>query len=170
MSLTGLVMIVASFSPWEKFEQRLSYKYSPPIYNAPVETSKLKSSILLSLVNSERKKQKLPEIKVDQNLEYIAYLRAKDILENQEFTHEATISGKTMGVLVEKLTPIYSTVWENLAIGKFPNEEDVVTRWRASPKHNEVMLSSATSGGAYVFDGSFYGNEVSVVALILGLE
>jgi len=73
--------------------QRYYYLTNPPIYNTPQEKTSIISAQLLSLLNEKRQKRNLKLLKENKMLDYVAYIRAKTILDTQDYSHEATQSG-----------------------------------------------------------------------------
>lgn len=148
----------------------LFYQYNPPVYNTPPESTKLNSATLLDLINQKRSETKLKPLIMNQTLKFIAYLRAKTIIDTQEFTHEATRSGLMYDVVAKKVGYPYKRLKENLAIG-FKKEESVLNGWMNSKKHAEIILANDVSEvGIYSLEGNFYGINRIVTVLIEGEE
>ena len=148
--------------------QKYYYRFNPPTYNPPPEKTSINSTRLLNLLNEKRQKRNLKLLKENKMLDYVAYLRAKTIFDEQEYTHEATRSGLTYSTVADKLGYFYASLGENLAIG-YTNEEQIITDWEKSKKHADIMLKNDyTEAGIYTLGGNFYGKSGNVTVLILG--
>lgn len=114
----------------------LYYKIHPPIYEIPKESF---SEELLTAINKERAKEKLPSFKTNNTLNFIAYQRALIIQDTDDFSHAATKSGKTFVYFANELGYPYRWLGENMA-KKVNSVEEIVSRWMASPKHRDNLL------------------------------
>ncbi len=141
-----------------------------PVYNFPTESTEISSIKLLELINKERALKDLPPFEENNTLSYIAYLRATDILENQEFSHEATRSGLKYNTIAKKVGYPYKEIKENLALG-FNSEEEIIDAWKKSKKHAENLFAAGNYNvGMYSKKGIFNGKDKIVTVLILGIE
>ena len=94
---------------------------------------------LLSLINEERKKNNLSELVIDEKLQNIARLKAKDLVENNYFSHISP----TMGTPFEMLKSnniSYKTASENIAGNS--SIEGAVSSWMNSDSHKKNILSN----------------------------
>lgn len=161
----GLIGVV--IGSWETIP-KLYCHYNPPVYNPPQDATKISSEKLLTLINQERQNKRLTPFQENKTLAYIAYLRAKNIFDTQEFTHEATRSGLTSDKLAIKIGYFYESLSENLAIGS-GTEKEIVEAWKQSKKHAEIMFTNEVlDAGVFSQGGLFYGDEKIVTVLILG--
>ncbi len=72
-------------------------------------------------------------------LDASAKVKADDIIKRQYFAHTAP-DGKTVSTLVDAQGYAYIQIGENLALGQFTSDADVVLAWMNSPEHKENML------------------------------
>jgi len=147
---------------------RVYYRFNQPVYNPPPETTEISSTKLLLTINQKRNDKGLDPFKENLTLSYIAYLRAKAIVDTQEFTHVATISGLTDTRIADKLGYFYQNLRENLAID-YKTEDQIVKAWERSEKHAEnIFTGEALDAGIYSLSGDFFGKNKVVTVLILG--
>lgn len=101
-------------------------------------------------------------------LDKSAQVKANDIIARQYFAH-IDPSGKGVGDLVTDQGYTYIKVGENLALGNFKSDEDVVTAWMNSPGHRANILDSAFSDiGVGVAYGMYQGRMVYVAVQHFG--
>jgi len=162
----GLGIVISGWGIIPKFY----YYFNPPVYNSPPDTTKINSEKLLTLINQERQSKGLKPFQKSQTLTYIAYLRAKNIIDTQEFTHEATRSGLSYDKLAIKIGYFYKSLRENLAIG-YETEERIIEDWKRSEKHaKNIFTNEELDAGIYSQEGVFYGDKRVVTVLILGRD
>ena len=164
---SGLMGVI--IGSWETIP-KLYYRFNPLVYNPPPDTTKISSEKLLTLINQERQGKGLKPFQENKTLAYIAYLRAKNIVDTQEFTHEATRSGLTNNKIATRLGYSYNDLRENLAISN-GTEEQIVKAWERSEKHAENIFTNETlDAGIYNLGGDFWGEDRVVIVLILGKD
>ena len=87
-----------------------------------------------------------------------AQVKAEDLLKRQYFAHESP-DGKMVSSLVEDQGYAYIKIGENLALGNFVNDTDVVTAWMNSPGHRANILDAQFSEiGVGVARGLYEGH------------
>ena len=119
---------------------------------------------LLSLINDERKKNNLSELIIDENLQNVARLKAKDLVENNYFSHISPIFGTPFEMLKNNGIN-YKTASENIAGNS--SIEGAVSSWMNSESHKKNILSNEFNyTGLAVVDSIAYGNIV--VELFVG--
>lgn len=91
--------------------------------------------------NKERAKQGLPYLSVDNKLTQAAESKLQDMFKNQYFEHVSP-SGQSVSDVVRKTGYDYIVVGENLALGIFGGDQQVVDAWMASPGHRKNILDS----------------------------
>jgi len=110
--------------------------------------------------NTERKDNGLPPLAESQKLNESALLKAQDMLKNQYFAHDSP-SGEGASELAGKVHYDFIAIGENLAMGSFSSDKDLVDAWMASPGHRDNILNkSFTEIGVAVVKGSFEGKPV----------
>lgn len=119
---------------------------------------------LLSLINDERKKNNLSELIIDENLQNVARLKAKDLVENNYFSHISPTFGTPFEMLKNNGIN-YKTASENIAGNS--SIEGAVSSWMNSESHKKNILSNEFNyTGLAVVDSIAYGNIV--VELFVG--
>ena len=109
--------------------------------------------------NEERKIADLPELKNNSALGVIASLRMEDMFARQYFAHVAPDGSDVKGS-AEEVGYEYITLGENLALGGFKNDEDLVAAWMASPGHKENILKKEYEEiGVAVGEGFYEGRK-----------
>lgn len=128
----------------------------------------LTRSGILSIVNTERISRNLSTMSLNQSLNESATIKAKDILANQYFAHTAP-NGTTVDDLVEDTGYQYLKVGENLALGEFVSDSDVMKAWMASPGHKANILDAQFDElGVGIQKGVYEGATVYVVVQHFG--
>lgn len=119
----------------------------------------------LKLINDYRKKNGLEELKIYSKLQKAAEIKAKDIVENQYFSHNSPILG-TPFELMNKTGVYYNVAGENLAGNISP--EKAVEAWINSTEHRENILEEKyTYTGIAVIESPVYGKVF--VQIFMGL-
>lgn len=110
---------------------------------------------LLKLINAERTKNGLSELKFNEELLKVARLKAKDLVDNNYFSHTSPTYGspfdmmKTYGIT-------YKTAGENIAGNS--SLQGAVTAWMNSEGHRANILSNAYNyTGIGIVDSPKYG-------------
>lgn len=138
-----------NFSPedWEKQSQN---GYVDNAYEA--DTSRYAEEVL-ELVNIERSKVGASPLRLSDDLQYAASIRAKEL--TQVFSHDRP-DGSSCFTAVGDAG--YSTLGENIAAGS-ATPEAVVRQWMNSPGHKANILKSAFSelGVGYCYDSNGVG-------------
>ncbi len=111
----------------------------------------------INQTNVQRQKEGLPALTENQQLNRAAMAKAKDMFQAQYFEHISPI-GKGPGDLAEEAGYMYVAVGENLALGNFKNDAELVQAWMDSPGHRANILSSRYMEiGVAVLKGEFEG-------------
>ncbi len=97
------------------------------------------SAEVVELVNEERAKMGLGELRVDTNLQWAAQARALELI--QSFSHTRPDGSSCFTVLEEYGVTGYVTCGENIAAG-YLNPEMVMDGWMNSPGHRSNILSA----------------------------
>ena len=94
--------------------------------------------IILKEVNIEREKNHLKPLKIDNRLNKIAVIKAKDMAKDKKMSHTSKKFGATFN-LIKKENIHFTKAAENIASGhKTP--EFVVERWLKSKGHHKNIL------------------------------
>lgn len=119
---------------------------------------------LLSLINAERTKNNIPELSIDESIQNVARLKAKDLVEKNYFSHISPTYGTPFEMLKSN-NIAYKTASENIAGNS--SIEGAVTSWMNSESHKENILSNNYNyTGIAVVDSIAYGKII--VELFVG--
>jgi len=130
----------------------------------------LLQSKIISETNSQRQENgNLQALKENTNLDQAAFAKASDIFKNQYFEHISP-AGVDPGKLVESFGYDYIVAGENLILGNFSSEKEVVQDWMNSPGHRANILNTRYSEiGVAIVKGSYKGETVWVGVQEFGL-
>lgn len=111
---------------------------------------------VLALVNAERSKQGLKALQLDQKLNEIATVKAKDMAENDYFSHDSPTYGSPFEMMRSFGVTQYRSAGENIAAGQ-KTPEEVMHSWMNSSGHRANILSASYThlGVGYVKGGSY---------------
>ena len=123
---------------------------------------------IVSNTNNERSKQSLHVLSENTQLDNSAQVKAQDILTRHYFEHTAP-DGTTSSDLASTAGYQYLIVGENLALGNFISDADVVTAWMNSPGHRaNILRADYKDIGVGVAQGQYDGHLVWVVVQHFG--
>jgi len=118
--------------------------------------------------NINRQNNSLPALQENSKLDNSALQKAKDMLEKQYFDHISP-SGKGPQDLAAGADYSYISIGENLAMGNFANDKELLDAWMASPGHRENILNKGfTEIGVAVMAGKFEGKNTWVAVQEFG--
>ena len=121
-------------------------------------------SELLSLINNERNKNNLPNFEIDEKLQNVARLKAKDLVENSYFSHTSPNLGTPFEMLKDNGIS-YKTASENIAGNS--SIAGALESWLKSDNHKKNILSNDYNyTGISVVDSIAYGKII--VELFVG--
>ena len=95
---------------------------------------------LLKLINAERKKNGLGELKFDEELLKVARVKAKDLVDNNYFSHNSPTYGSPFEMM-KSFGITYKAAGENIAGNS--TLQGAVTAWMNSEGHKANILSNA---------------------------
>lgn len=95
---------------------------------------------ILEATNRERVSAGLKPIIAEKRLNDAASEKISDMIEKNYFAHVSP-DGKGAGEWVKEAGYRYILIGENLAMGNFKDEEDLVAAWMASPGHRANILN-----------------------------
>lgn len=123
------------------------------------EVSSLSISGVLAATNKERTSRKVGALKINSNLNKAANEKLQDMFTNQYFQHVSP-EGIDVSNLIRGVGYEYIVVGENLALGNFGGDVQVVTAWMNSPGHRANILDRRFQEiGIAVGKGKFNGKE-----------
>lgn len=121
-------------------------------------------SELLTLINDERKKNNLTPLIIDENLQNVARLKAKDLVENNYFSHTSPTYGSPFEML-KNHNITYKIASENIAGN--PSLSGALDSWISSESHkNNILNNDYNYTGIAVVDSIAYGKVI--VELFIG--
>ncbi len=110
---------------------------------------------LLKLINNERKKYGLEELKFDAELQRVAKAKAMDLVENNYFAHNSPTYG-TPFEMMKSFKITYNTAGENLAGNS--SLSGAVTAWMNSEGHRANILNNTFNyTGIGIVESKTYG-------------
>lgn len=110
---------------------------------------------VFNLINEQRTKNGLSALKIDSEVQNVARIKAKDMVNNNYFSHTSPTYGSPFDML-NSFKVSYKTAGENIA-GNSSNSA-AVTAWMNSSGHKANILNSSFNyTGVGVVNGSKYG-------------
>jgi len=143
----------------------------PPLtFLGPQNNVVLTASKVIEETNIARQENGgLTALKENTLLNEAALAKANDMFKNQYFEHESP-SGVGPGDLVMQHGYSYLVEGENLILGNFSSEKEVVAKWMGSPGHRENILNIRyTEIGVAVVKGQYQGETVWIGVQEFGL-
>lgn len=120
----------------------------------------LNYSAVIEYTNKERIKAGISPLAVNVKLGESAKLKTNDMIINQYFEHTSP-TGVSVSDLGKKVGYDYVIMGENLALGEFATDEELVQAWMNSPGHRENILNKTYKEiGVYVAKGFYKNKEV----------
>jgi len=111
----------------------------------------------------------LQELKENTVLDAVAAAKAQDMFNKQYFEHVSP-SGVGPGDLAQTFGYDYIVEGENLILGNFSSEKEVVDAWMASPGHRANILNTRfTEIGVAIIKGTYKGQSVWIGVQEFGL-
>lgn len=143
----------------------------PPLrVNNSYKNVVLVGSKIVSETNIQRNiNGNLPALFRNETLDKAALAKANDMFKNQYFEHVSP-AGIDPGTLVKSFGYNYIITGENLILGNFASEKDLVAAWMQSPGHRENILNSRyTEIGLALVKGVYKGETVWISVQEFGL-
>ena len=107
--------------------------------NKPTRAKSLDPNEIIKWTNYYRTQNNLSPLAENELLAGAATAKVNDMLDKQYFAHVSP-DGKSVTDLLAAEGYQYKLVGENLALGDFQNEKDLVDAWMASPGHRANIL------------------------------
>lgn len=128
------------------------------------EISVLTVSGVLTFTNSERVNANLQNLSLNAKLSEAALNKANDILAKGYFEHVSP-QGEGPADLAKEAGYSYIAIGENLALGDFENDKDLVDAWMASPGHRANILGKHFTEIGIAVKKGFYEGRMQWVAV-----
>ena len=135
-------------------------KVTIPLVDESVKTLEQE---VLNLVNKERKKNNLPELKLDWEISRVARYKSQDMCEKNYFSHTSPTYGSPFDML-KKFKISYVTAGENIAKGQ-KTAQAVMNSWMNSQRHRANILNknfTKMGVGMYEKNNSIYWTQLFV--------
>ncbi|MEI6660144.1 MAG: CAP domain-containing protein [bacterium] len=125
---------------------------------------------VIELTNENRKDNGgLVALKENYKLDRSAEIKIKDMFHNQYFEHKSP-SGVSVSDLGDKVSYEYIVIGENLAMGDFATDRELVDAWMASPGHRANILNNRyTEIGVAVARGTYDGRSIWMAVQHFGM-
>ncbi len=139
---------------------------------SPVTSNQQEESLTIQGIvyytNIERTNAGLGFLAVDPNLKKSAESKLQDMFKNQYFQHISP-SGEGVADGASKAGYEYIVVGENLALGVFAGDDQVVAAWMASPGHKKNILDKRFLDiGVAVGQGTYQGRKQWIIVQQFG--
>ena len=95
---------------------------------------------IIEETNAQREKFGLLPLKESEILNESAKMKLEDMFKKEYFSHYSP-TGEGIEDLMKKVNYEYIVVGENLAMGNFENDKEIVKAWMESPEHRENILN-----------------------------
>ena len=110
---------------------------------------------VFNLVNQQRLNNGLPALKIDNEVQRVARIKAQDMVNNNYFSHTSPTYGSPFDML-KSFKISYKSAGENIAGNN--NNSSAVTAWMNSSGHRANILNNSFNyTGVGVVNGSQYG-------------
>lgn len=142
----------------------------PPVLSKKNYPESIISAVgILNFTNSQRKTNGLlPPLSQNSKLDKVAILRVKDMFEKEYFEHKSP-SGVGASDIAHDIGYEFILVGENIALGNFASDEDLVQAWMNSPGHRANILNNRyTEIGIATERGLYKGKKVWLAVQIFG--
>lgn len=127
------------------------------------------ASKIVAETNLQRQQNSLPALNQNAKLAAAALAKANDMFNKQYFEHNSP-SGVTPGQLVQNYGYEYIASGENLILGNFKSEAEMVQMWMDSPGHRANILNNRYSEiGVAIVKGVYQGQWVWIGVQEFGL-
>jgi len=105
----------------------------------------------------------------NEKLNAAAKAKAEDMFKNQYFEHVSP-TGVDPGILVKNFSYDFIVAGENLILGNFASEQEIVQHWMDSPGHRANILNNrVTEIGVAIIKGTYEGRTVWIGVQEFGL-
>jgi len=169
-----LPKINQNLSKIEKLTPKTEIKTEPQVFAPPplkIEAKKegfLTQKGIIIWTNIFRKDFGKKPLKESEILDQSAKLKLEDMFENQYFAHISP-EGIELKDLMKDVNYEFIVIGENLAMGNFENNKELVSAWMESEGHRENILNEKFQEiGVAVKKGNFEGKEVWIAVCHFG--
>ncbi len=177
----GEVINILNVSPGELEPKQVIEKLLAPVADREIQTptplklsqqqagSLLTEEGVIQWTNRQREIFGFPPLEVNPKLQETARRKLEDMFRYQYFTHESP-SGKGVGDLMDEAGYEFILAGENLALGDFKDDQDLVQGWMESEGHRKNILNDKYQEiGVAVMKGTYEGRETWIAVQHFGL-
>lgn len=133
-----------------------------------VQGAAVESSLLMQLVNQERRARNIPALLTSQKLVSASSLKSQDMIDRDYFDHVDPDGNYVWGKIVASGYSPYKILGENLAVD-FATSEGMVKAWIESPTHRTNLLhTSFLDQGLAALYGDFQGRYTNLTTSLFG--
>jgi uncharacterized protein YkwD len=137
--------------------------------NIGLKDSLLTQTGVVDLTNAERVKAGAQPLTVNNKLNQAAMAKAQDLFAKQYFEHISP-TGKGPSDLAHSAGYEYILIGENLALGNFKDDQELINAWMNSPGHRANILNPRyTEIGVAVLKGTYKGETTWMAVQEFGL-
>lgn len=131
----------------------------------PIGARAISSTVILELINTERRNIGLAPLQINAKLQSVAQKKASDMALRNYFEHNSP-EGTTPWDLFAQAGYKFATAGENLAVNSLNfSESAIVQGWMNSPGHRAIILDGRhTETGIGIADGMYQGLKAVYVA------
>jgi hypothetical protein len=142
---------------------------APLVAPDEANVSALTVSGVIFWTNFQRITNGIGALKENTTLDKIASRKLQDMFSRQYFAHVSP-SGDSVSDVADLFGYEYLMIGENLALGNFKSDMDLVSAWMESPGHRENILNRNYSDiGIAVGEGEFEGRTVWISVQVFAL-
>lgn len=160
---TNVITLVKEYSDGhpDLVEQLQQEIFTQPLRgNISSVSAPLSPDGIIGFTNNERLAAGIPLLKESALLDAAAQRKVQDMFDHQYFDHISP-AGNGPGALATNAGYSYIVIGENLALGNFKSDQDLVNAWMNSPGHRANMLNKRYQDiGVAVGHGTFNGERV----------
>ncbi|HJV32502.1 MAG TPA: CAP domain-containing protein [Patescibacteria group bacterium] len=150
-------------------EAAVNVSAPPPLRkDTDAPTARLTVDGVFAETNRHRAENGVAALRRDERLDAAAQAKLKDMFDRQYFAHESP-TGEGPAEVVAATGYDYVTVGENLALGNFADDRELVQAWMDSPGHRANILSPGYSEiGIAVGRGTYEGRTTWIAVQEFG--
>ena len=124
---------------------------------------------VVKFTNTQRAQNNLPPLTVNSKLNQSALIKANDMFTHQYFEHDSP-DGVGVDGLAKESGYNYILIGENLALGNFENDQELVQGWMDSPGHRANILNNRYQEiGVSVLKGTYQGKSTWMAVQHFGM-
>ncbi len=145
MKALRILLIVLPFVVLSVFLINKQNAKAPAYRESSVQTitiEELTPEKILESVNKERAFAGVAPLKMDLRLQESSRLKCVDMSDNEYYGHVNPITGKHGYEYIVELLPNRESSGENINIGRFDTNDELVQSWMGSAPHKKAILDS----------------------------